>query len=139
MVYILLYSILLIGADHEMTFSELMIRFPTEKSAIRYYTKVRYPSGIRCNHCGSSKVYQEKKRIKIFSCNDCKGTFSIFKGTAFEKSSTDFRKWLYIIHQFSNNNKNLSAFQLQHELNITYKTAWRMLRQIRLSLDDNKQ
>jgi transposase-like protein len=122
-----------------MTFIELMELFPTEKSVIDYYLKIRYPHGVRCNHCGSDKVYQEKKRRKVFSCNDCLSTFSPFKDTIFEKSSTDLRKWMYAIHLFLNGRKGISGLQLQREIGVTYKTAWRMLQQIRLAMGNSEQ
>ena len=122
-----------------MTFIELMNKFPTEKSVIEYYLKIRYPSGVCCNHCGSVKVYQETQRPKVFSCNDCKSTFSPFKSTIFEKSSTDLRKWMYAIHLFLNGKKGISAMQLQREIGVTYKTAWRMLHQIRLAMGNSDQ
>lgn len=117
-----------------MTFMELIEKFPDEKACIDYYLKIRYPKGVRCNHCGSPKVYQRKKNLKAFTCNDCYNSFSPFKGTIFEKSSTDIRKWFYAIHLFLNGKKGVSALQLQREIGVTYKTAWRMLQQIRKSM-----
>jgi transposase-like protein len=117
-----------------MTFLELMKRFPTEKSVIKHFISVRYPNGITCNHCGSKKVYQETERLKSFHCNDCRNNFSPFKDTIFEKSSTDLRKWMYAIHMFLNGKKGISGKQLEREVGVTYKTAWRMLQQIRLAM-----
>lgn len=117
-----------------MTFVELMDKFPTDESVVDYFLKVRYPNGVCCNHCGSTKVYQEHDRMKVFKCNDCHNTFSPFTGTIFEKSSTDLRKWMYAIHLFLNGKKGISGLQLQREIGVTYKTAWRMLQQIRLAM-----
>jgi len=120
-----------------MTFFEFMDKFPSEDSIIKHYLSIRYPNGVTCNHCGSIKVYQEKKRRKVFSCNDCKSTFSPFKDTIFEKSATDLRKWFYAIHLFLNAKKGISGYQLQREIGVTYKTAWRMLKQIRIAMGNN--
>ena len=117
-----------------MTFLQLMQKFPTEKAVIDFFLKIRYPNGVACNHCGSIKVHQETKRPKVFGCNDCVNCFSPFKNTIFEKSSTDLRKWMYAIHLFLNGKKGISAMQLQREIGVTYKTAWRMLHQIRLAM-----
>lgn len=124
-----------------MTFLQLMKRFPTEESVIDYFLKIRYPNGVTCNHCGSIKVYQKTDRKKVFNCADCNNTFSPFKGTIFEKSSTDLRKWMYAIHLFLNGKKGISGLQLQREIGVTYKTAWRMLQQIRLAMGnaENKE
>lgn len=117
-----------------MTFWEFQKKFPTEESVIDHYIRVRYNGKAVCNHCGSIKVYRRKENLKLYDCNDCKNTFSPFKGTMFEKSSTDLRKWMYAIHLFLNGKKGISGCQLQREIGVTYKTAWRMLQQIRASM-----
>lgn len=120
--------------EKTMTFMEFLKKFPTEKKVIKHFIKIRYPNGIHCNHCGSVKVYKRKKTPKFFDCNDCNNTFSILKDTIFEKTTTDLRKWMYAIHLFLNGKKGISGLQLQREIGVTYKTAWRMLKQIRLAM-----
>lgn len=122
-----------------MTFLKLIEMFPDEESCVEYYLKIRYPSGVRCNHCGSPKTYQRNGNLKLFDCKDCFNTFSPFKDTIFEKSSTDLRKWFYAIHLFLNGKKGISALQLQREIGVTYKTAWRMLHQIRSAMGNASQ
>lgn len=122
-----------------MTFIDLMKKFPTEESVIEYYIKIRYPYGVHCNHCGSIRVYHRTNRPKVFNCPDCNNTFSPFKDTIFEKSSTDLRKWMYAIHLFLNGKKGISGMQLQREIGVTYKTAWRMLQQIRKAMGNAEQ
>lgn len=121
-----------------MTFIEFIKKFPTEKAVIDYYLKIRYGNQVACNHCGSVKVYQKTDRPKVFDCNDCHNTFSPFKDTIFEKSSTDLRKWMYAIHLFLNGKKGISGLQLQREIGVTYKTAWRMLQQIREAMGNKE-
>jgi len=118
---------------------EFMAKFPTEKKVVEHYFTIRYPNGVECNHCKSPKVYKRKDNIKVLDCNDCDNTFSPFKDTIFEKSCTDLRKWFYAIHLFLNGKKGVSGLQLKREIGVTYKTAWRMLQQIRKAMGNSEQ
>jgi len=122
-----------------MNYQEFIKKFPDEKAIINYFTRIRYPQGVKCNHCGSGKVYHRTKEPKMYDCNSCRNSFSVFKDTVFEKTSTDLQKWFFAIHMILNAKKGISAKQLQREIGVTYKTAWRMLRQIRQAMEDKNQ
>jgi transposase-like protein len=117
-----------------MNFFEFLKKFPTEEAVIQHFIRVRYGERVACHHCGSIKVHQKKDRPKVFHCADCLNTFSVFKGTIFENSPTDLRIWMYAIHLFLNGKKGISGYQLQRETGVTYKTAWRILKQIRTAM-----
>ena len=118
-----------------MTFIELQEKFPTEQSIIAHFRTIRYKNGLICPHCGSTqKVGTRADQPKLCNCNHCHNTFSIFTGTIFEKSSTNLTKWFYAVHLILNAKKGISALQLQREIGTTYKTAWRMLKQIRIAM-----
>lgn len=118
-----------------MTFFDFMTKFPTEKAVIKYFLKIRYNDVLICPHCGSKvRVQYRNDNLKLCNCHNCNNTFSPFKNTIFEKSSTDLRKWFYAIHLFLNSKKGISGLQLQREIGVTYKTAWRMLKQIRSAM-----
>lgn len=118
-----------------MTFFQFMNKFSTEEAVMDYFINIRYGETVICPHCGKiTKVYRRKDAPKLFICANCDNHFSIFKNTIFEKSSTDLRKWFYAIHLFLNSKKGISGLQLQREIGVTYKTAWRMLKQIRSAM-----
>ena len=121
-----------------MNFTEFNNKFATEKDCIDYFIKIRYGNKISCNHCGCiDNIYRLSKFNKVFHCNHCNNDFSVFKGTIFEKSNTDLRKWLYAIHLFLSSKKGVSGYQLQREINVTYKCAWRILKKIREAMNDD--
>lgn len=121
-----------------MDFLEFNERFSSKAKMIDRFIEIRYGNKVKRNHCGSEKIYQRKTTNKVFDCNDYGNTFSIFKGTIFEKTSTDLRKWMYAIHLFLNSKKGISGLQLQREIKVTCKTAWRMLRLIRQAMRNVK-
>ena len=123
-----------------MNFFEFNNLFSTESDAIDYFINIRYGNNKPvCPICGEShSVVKEKGRPKFFHCYKCNTSFSIFKGTIFEKSDTDLRKWFYAINVFLNAKKGISACQLQREIGVTYKTAWRILKQIRIAMSNEE-
>lgn len=117
-----------------MTFLQLISKFPDDNAVIEYYIQARYNGIPACHHCGSISVYHRKDYPKKYQCMDCNNSFSIFKDTIFEDSYTSLVKWMYAIHLMINSKKGISGLQLKRELGVTYKTAWRMLRQIRKAM-----
>lgn len=118
-----------------MTYFEFNEKFPTDKSILQHFRTIRYKNGLICPHCGSTQqVGLRTDQPKLCNCNHCHNTFSIFTGTIFEKSSTDLKKWFFAVHLVLNAKKGISALQLQREIGTTYKTAWRMLKQIRTAM-----
>jgi transposase-like protein len=57
-------------------------------------------------------------------------------GTIFEHTSTSLRLWYYAMYLMASTRCGISAKQIQRETGVTYKTAWRMFRQIRSLLSD---
>ena len=47
-------------------------------------------------------------------------------GTIFHKSSTSLQLWFYAMYLMASTRCGVSAKQLERELGVTYKTAWRM-------------
>ena len=58
-------------------------------------------------------------------------------GTIFEKSSTALRTWFYAMYLMSATRCGISAKQIQRETGVTYKTAWRMFKQIRTLMSED--
>lgn len=120
-----------------MTYNEFIRRFPTEESIIKYYVDVRYKGVLTCPHCNSKvKIYRFRKRPKYCQCNNCNNTFSVFSGTIFEKSRTSIQGWFFAINLFLNAKKGMSSLEMKRNIGVTKKCSWRMLKQIRLAMEN---
>jgi len=59
-------------------------------------------------------------------------------GTPFHKSTTDLRTWFLAIFFMTNTRSGMSALQFQRISGVTYKTAWRIFKQVRLMMADDE-
>ena len=112
-------------------------RFPDDDSCLEFLKEKRWPNGVA--YCG--KCEQERKHHRVtgrpaYACDYCGSMISPMAGTIFEKSSTSLRLWFYAMYQMGSTRCGISAKQIQRETGVTYKTAWRMFRQIRSLLSD---
>jgi hypothetical protein len=59
-------------------------------------------------------------------------------GTIFHRSPTNLRDWFYTIFLISKSKKGVAAKEIERQLGITYKAAWRIQRQIRKLMRSEK-
>lgn len=117
-----------------MTYTNLLdvlSAFPSESSCIIHLEKLRWPTGVICPCCGSSRKIYRVARAHIYKCADCAKIFSVRKGTIFEESRLPLRKWFAAAWLVSANRKGISSCQLAREIGVTQKTAWFMLGRLR--------
>ncbi len=117
--------------------------------AVRYFSDldvcretlatVRWPSGIRCPHCGGKEVWtiNSKTRGVIWRCKACLKQFSVKLGTLFEDSPLGLDKWLPAYWLEVSSKKDVSSYQLARALKVTQRTAWFMLHRIRLAMRED--
>ena len=110
-------------------FNEL---FPDDNACLDYMFKQAYGNMEACHNCGviEPKYYRIRSK-KVYSCKDCGHQISPLANTVFHKSSTSLRDWFYVIYLFSVSKNGVSAKEVQRHTGVTYKTAWRMAKQVR--------
>ena len=85
----------------------------------------------RCGTARSFKRYQGARQRQVWTCTSCSLQISPTAGTIFHKSSTSLQLWFYALWIMTSTRCGISAKQLERELGVTYKTAWRMFNLIR--------
>jgi len=123
-----------------------MKRFSTEESAREYFEKHRWPDGPECPHCSNSaqdRIYrvtpnQEKKiRAGLYKCAECRQSFTATIGTICEDSHIPLNKWLIAFYMMCASKTQVSALQLQRQLEIgSYRSALHLCQRIRFALMD---
>lgn len=130
-------------ATDDLTLISIMRRFSTEEAARAYFEGIRWPNGPVCPHCGSAKNYaltpNPKARIRegLFKCGECRDTFSVTVGTVMESSKVPLNKWLIAFYMMCASKTQISALQLQRQLEIgSYRTALFLCHRVRYALKD---
>lgn len=86
-----------------------------------------------CPHCSSEASWHIRVR-RQWRCKQCNHTYSVTSGTVFENRKLPLRIYLLAILIFSNAVKSISALQLSRDLNVHYRTAYRLAQLLRESL-----
>jgi len=119
------------------TINNFLNQFSGDSACLEWLKNKRYPNGIYCEKCKKvTKHYRVKKRT-CYACNFCGSHVYPMASTILEKSTTSLRQWFYAIFLMANTRCGISAKQLQRELGVTYKTAWRMFKQIRSMMNED--
>jgi len=74
-----------------------------------------------------------------YQCSKCRYQIAPTAGTIFHKSDTPLTLWFHAILVFANAKSSVSAKYLERELEVTYKTAWRMLKLIQKALPQSEE
>ena len=96
------------------------------------------PGGItHCDKCGVERKHHRVTGRPAYACDYCGTMVSPMAGTIFHKSPTPLRLWFYAMYLMSATRCGISAKQIQRETGVTYKTAWRMFKQIRTLMSED--
>ena len=116
---------------------EFMRDFPDDASCLEWLWRERHaPDGhtAECPKCERQRRFHKVKSRPSWSCDHCGHHLHPTAGTIFNKSSTSLQLWFYAIYLMTSTRCGISAKQLERELGVTYKTAWRMFNKIRNEL-----
>ncbi len=113
--------------------------YPDDKACLNEIFKNRYGHLKLCPQCKKETKFYKVKGRKCYACQYCGYQISPLADTIFHKSSTSLRNWFYSLYLFSVSKNGVSAKELERQLGVTYKCAWRIAKQIRLLFKQNKE
>ena len=111
--------------------AEFMREFPDDEACLQWLWRKRYSADgehAHCPKCERERVfrrYTTSQRRRSWTCIACGYHLHPTAGTIFHKSSTSLHLWFYAIYLMASTRCGISAKQLERELGVTYKTAWR--------------
>lgn len=120
------------------TLKDFNEKYPSDGACLDRVFKGLYPNGVTCPKCQKVTKYYKVSNRTAYACEFCGNHIFPLAGTIFEKSVTPLRSWFYAMFLMANTRCGISAKQLQRELGVTYKTAWRMFTLIRKIMNEQQ-
>ena len=118
------------------TLREFLAQFPTEESCLDHLFQVRYGTDFNCPKCSRPAKYSRVKSRRAYQCNWCAHQVYPTAGTPFDRTRTPLRDWFFVMFEFTASRNGVAAKEVQRQLGVTYKTAWRMCHEIREYMGD---
>lgn len=117
------------------TLAQFTEQFPDDGACLDFIFDQRNPDGGKCPKCESVDKFYRVEARRCYSCATCGHQIHPCEGTIFHKSSTSLRTWFFAMFLMTASKNGVSAKELERQLGVTYKTAWRMGHQIRKLMD----
>src|SRR6202166_577774 len=124
-------------SDSTYSLMEFEREFPDDAACLEWLVKRLYPDGIHCPRCEKITKHHREAKRPSYACQNCGHHEHPMRGTIFEDSATSLKLWFYAIFLMSSTRCGISAKQIERELGVTYKCAWRMFNKIRSMLDED--
>jgi transposase-like protein len=125
------------GKTRQFTIEDFRKHYPDDDACLQKIFDLRYGEIPACPGCGVvSPKYTRVKTRKYFHCTLCLYQISPTAGTIFHKSSTPLSLWFHVIFLFASSKNGVSGKEIERQLGVTYKCAWRIGHKIRELMDE---
>ncbi|HZG86595.1 IS1595 family transposase [Paenibacillus sp.] len=105
-----------------------------QSAAYELFFHRRWPNGFECPRCAHNGCYTiTTRRLPLYECRLCRHQTTLIAGTVLERSRTPLDKWAKAIEYLSSIN-GVTAADLAAKVQVTVKSAWLMLRRIRIAI-----
>ena len=113
------------------TLRQFLAQFPDDETCLTHLFEVRFGQGFECPRCTRSAKWYRIQAERAYSCGHCGHHLHPTVGTPFHRTRTPLQSWFYAIFMFTTTRNGVAAKELERQLGVTYKTAWRMAYEIR--------
>lgn len=117
----------------QFTVQDFFKRFKDDDACLDHLMAVRYGERVTCPKCSKTVRFVRITGIPAYACPTprCGHHIHPMAGSPFARTHTALQKWFYAMYLFTTSRHGVSAKELQRQLGVTYKTAWRMGHEIR--------
>ena len=108
------------------TLFQFLESYPSDDACLDRLLRMKVGNDPVCDRCEKPTTYYRIRKRRGYACKWCGAHIFPCVGTPFEKSRTSLRKWFYAIYLFTTTRHGVPAKELERQLGVTYKCAWRM-------------
>lgn len=108
-----------------MNFLEFIQIVKDENACYDLYEQWKWGDKVVSPFDPTSKVYKCKNHK--YKCKNTNRYFTVKTGTCFANSKIPFTKWFYVMWLFAQGKRGISSYQVSRDIDVSQKTAWRML------------
>ena len=131
------------SSDSTYSVMDFVREFPDDAACLDWLWRRLYSddgSHAVCPKENRTRKFHRVASRPSFSCDSCGRHINPTANTIFHKSSTSLQLWFHAIYLMSSTRCGVSAKELERQIGVTYKTAWRMFHRIRdmLMFDDDE-
>jgi len=120
------------SASPEFSVREFFTRFPDEAACLNHIMSVRFGGAtMDCPSCGVEGEFHKLRDRRVYACPHCLFQIAPTANTILHDTRTPLVSWFYAMYLFCTTRHGVSGKELQRQLGVTYKTAYRMGQQIR--------
>lgn len=123
------------SASPDFSVGDFFKRFPDDEACLEHIFNARFGKRHVCRACGVESTFHRMSDRRAWACAHCGDHVYPTAGTIFQDTRTPLQVWFYAIYLFVATRHGVSGKELQRQLGVTYKTAWRMGHQIREQMD----
>ena len=119
------------------TFYEFQKQFPDDEACLHQIMVSRYGgTELDCPKCGKHGKFYRMTKERGYVCQHCGHHLHPTAGTFMHRTRLPLHKWFFAMFLFSTSKHGVAARELQRQLDVSYKTAWRMAHEIRKYMAD---
>lgn len=114
------------------TFKQFQTEYPDDGACLDRIMVEQYGgTEFSCPGCGADSKFHRIAKRRAYACQHCGHHVYPCVGTIFEKSRTPLTKWFFAMYLMTSTRHGVAAKELERQLGVTYKCAWRMAHELR--------
>lgn len=113
------------------TFKQFQAQYPNDDACLDAILARRYTNTRHCPKCGVESKLTRIEGRRAYACKEGCHIYPCAE-TVFEHSSTTLTLWFHAMYLMTATRNGVAGKELQRQLGVTYKCAWRIGHQLRI-------